>query len=137
MRILSLAQYETDLVSLKGIKILCRPHNLREIAKYCNETAIEIIKKLANYSANWSRGCPEVIINVVTYIGDDGNYKWIAPNVVNKILALFEFLKEEKDGASKLACISPQFVTYIFLHGRRNAVDDKQKANSDLKRKRA
>jgi hypothetical protein len=126
MKILSLAQYDPVFVSLKGIKFLCRPHSLREIAKYCNETAIEIIKKLANNSASLipAYNSPEVIINVVTYIGDDGNYEWIAPNVVNKTLAFFESLKEEKDGASKLARISPQFVTYIFLHGKRKAVDE-------------
>lgn len=125
MDMLSVAERSKVYLSRAALTDLCFPRNLREVAKYCNETAIEIIKKLANAHAQ-----PKNIINVVTYIGDDGNYKWISSEVVNKILAFLESVKEEKDGASNLSRISPQFITYIFLHGKRNA-------NSDLKRKRA
>ena len=78
------------------------------IAMFCNDSVINFIKTLAD--------TPDRILSFIQTIGDDGDYKWIAPKQLNELLTTF--IGYKRSDTKKLECISPHLKSYVFEHSQ-------------------
>jgi hypothetical protein len=79
---------------------------LSAIAMFCNDAVISFIKTLAK--------TPDHILSFMLDVGDDGDYKWMAQEQVNKLFSAF--MEYKKKDPKKLESISPHLKSYVFEH---------------------